>query len=123
MYFNVLIWTTKIIFAIICLLEDEHELSLGIVIRPKFIYNFCLLHDYLGDIAMCFATLSYLFQHIWTNLLTQCTQCQFLSANVRALQVYTHIYSAQKIPRKLYKKSAFQKTPDARRGPHPSRRP
>ena len=74
-----------------------------------------------------FATLLCLFQHIWTNLLTQCTQCQFLSADVCELQIYTHIYSAQKIPRKIYKKSAFQKTADHRRraggGHPPPRRP
>src|SRR3954464_16025372 len=64
---------------------------------------------------MCFATLSYLSTHICTNLLTQCTQCQFLSADVCELQVYTHIYNAQKIPTKIYTKSAFQKTPDPRR--------
>ena len=62
-----------------------------------------------------FCTLSYLFQHIWTNLLTQCTQCQFLSIDVYELHVYTHIYSARKIPQKIYKKSAFQKTPHGRR--------
>src|SRR3954471_13283833 len=71
---------------------------------------------------MCFSTLSYLPIHIWTDLLTQCTQCQFLSADVCELQVYTHIYSAQKIPRKLYKTSAFQKTPEDQgepEGDHP----
>src|SRR3954471_1592104 len=85
------------------MLEDEQELSLGMLIRPKRIYNFCLFHAYLGDIAMCFVTLSYHFTHIWTNLLTQCTQCQFLSPDVRELQVFTHIYSAPKIPRKYIK--------------------
>ena len=97
------------------------------LIRPKCIYNFCLFHAHLGDIAMCFATLSYLFTHIWTNLLTQCTQCQFLSADVCELQVFTHIYSAQKIPGKIYKKSAQQKLHEARRraggGHPPPRRP
>src|SRR4051812_27496249 len=51
---------------------------------------------------MCFATLSSVFTHNWTNLLS--TQCQYLSADVCELQVYTHIYSAQKIPTKIYKK-------------------
>ena len=36
--------TTKIMLVIIYLLEDEQELSLGMLIRPKRIYNFCLLH-------------------------------------------------------------------------------
>ena len=88
---------------IIYLLENEQELSLGMLICPKRIYNFFLLHAYLGDIAMCFATISYIFQHIWTNLLTQCTQCQFLSDDVCELQVYTPIYNAQKIQQKYIK--------------------
>ena len=70
------------------------------------IVDFCLFHAYMDDFAICFAIFSYLFTHIWTNLLTQCTPCQFLSANVCELQVFTHIYSAQKFPRKIYKKSA-----------------
>src|SRR3954464_8086384 len=36
--------TTEIMLVIICLLEDEQELSLGMLIRPKRIHNFCLLH-------------------------------------------------------------------------------
>ena len=31
-------------FVIIYLLEDEQELSLGMLIRPKRIYNFLLFH-------------------------------------------------------------------------------
>src|SRR3954464_5616204 len=62
---------------IIYLLEDEQKLSLGILIRPKRIYNFCLLHAYIGDIAICFATLSYLLQHIWTNLLNHRPSASF----------------------------------------------
>src|SRR4051812_29572498 len=54
----------------------------GRLIRPKRIYNLCLFHVLLCDIATCFATLLYHFTHIWTNLLTQCTQCQFLSSDV-----------------------------------------
>src|ERR1041385_3631779 len=85
------------------------------LIRPKRIYNFCLLHALLGDIAMCFATLLYPFTHIWTNLLTQCTQCQFMSADVCKLQVFTHIYRAPKIPRKSDKKSAYRKLTKSRK--------
>ena len=36
--------TTEIMLFIICLLEDEQELSLEMLIRPKRIYNFCFLH-------------------------------------------------------------------------------
>src|ERR1041385_2250279 len=81
----------------------------------KRIYNFCLFHALLGDISMCFATLSYLFTHIWTNLLTQCTQCQFLPADVCKLQVFTHTYRAPKISQKSDKESAGQKLLDDRR--------
>ena len=109
---------------IIYLLEDEQELSLGMLIRPKRIYNFCLLHACFGWYCYEFDTLSYLFTHIWTNLLTQCTQCQFLSTDVCELQVFTDIYSAQKIPGKIYKKSERRKLPEHRRpageGPPPS---
>ena len=35
---------TEIMLVIIYLLDDEQELSLKILIRPKRIYNFCLLH-------------------------------------------------------------------------------
>ena len=41
----------------IYLLEDEQELSLGMLIRLERIYNFCLFRAYIGDIAICFATL------------------------------------------------------------------
>ena len=94
------------------------------MIRLKHIYNFCLFHPYIGDIAICFATLSYLLQHIWTNLLTQ---CQFLSAVVHALQENVKYKSARKNPEKSDKKSAVQKNPKARRraggGPPPGQAP
>src|ERR1043165_5140564 len=48
LYLKVLlvVWhvTTEIMLVIIYLLEDEQELSLGMLIRPKRIYNLCLLH-------------------------------------------------------------------------------
>jgi len=100
---------------IIYLLEDEQKLSLGMLIRPKRIYNFCLFHDLLGDIVICFATLLYHFTHIWTNLLTQCTQCQFLSADVYFAGAFTQFSEAQKNSEKIYKKLAKQKLPDPRR--------
>ena len=66
------------------LLEDEQELSLGTLIRPKRIYNFCLFHACFGDNAICFDALSYHLQLIWTNLLTKCLL--FLSVFVHALK-------------------------------------
>src|SRR4051812_46989645 len=95
------------------LLEDEQELSLGMLICPKRIYNFCLFHAYIGDIAKCFATLSYLFQHIWTNLLTRCpiaSFCLLLSMHCRYLPIFKVLENS----RKNIKKSAGQKLPDAR---------
>ena len=62
-----------------------------------------LLHAYYGWYCYVFATLLYLFKHIWTNLLTQCTQCQFLSTDLCELQVFTHIYNEPKIPKKYIK--------------------
>src|SRR4051812_48579075 len=70
------------------------------VIRPKHIYNFCLFHAYLGDISMCFSTLSYLFQHIWTNLLTQrpsASFCLLLSVHCRNLPIYKMLRRIGKI--------------------------
>ena len=40
------------------------------LIRPKRNYNFCLFHAYIGDFAICFDALSYLFiTYLRTNLL------------------------------------------------------
>src|SRR3954469_15655453 len=62
--------TTEIMLVIIYLLEDEQELSLGMLIRPKRICNFLLLHACFGFYCYVFATLSYLFiTYFGTNLL------------------------------------------------------
>src|SRR3954468_10164870 len=66
--------TTEIMLVIIYLLEDEQELSLGMLIRPKRIYNFCLLHACFVGLCHVLLELLYTFEPIWTNLLTQCTQ-------------------------------------------------
>src|ERR1043165_2573792 len=44
------------------------------VIRPKLIYNFCLLHACFVLLCHVLVELYYTFEPIWTNLLTQCTQ-------------------------------------------------
>src|SRR4051812_21168532 len=62
--------TTKIMLVIIYLFKDEQELSLGMLIRPKRIYNFCLLHACFVWLCHVLLELSYTFKHIWTNLLT-----------------------------------------------------
>src|SRR4051794_4928209 len=87
-----------------------------VLIYPKLIYNFCLFHAYMGDIAMCFATLAYLFQHIWSNLLTQYPSanfCLLLSVHCRLIPIFKVLGKFHKY---IYK-SALQKTPEARRGP------
>src|SRR3954464_5309857 len=88
---------------IIYLLEDAQELSLGRLIRAKRIYNFCLCHACFVELCHVLLELSYTFEHIWTNLLTQCTQlpvpvfCCFCISGSPAIK------SAPKIPEKLYK--------------------
>src|SRR4051812_49034596 len=90
------------------------------LIRPKRIYNFFLLHAYFVLLCHDLLELSYTFEHIWTNLLTQCTQllvdvfcCFFISG-------FPAIRSAPKNPEKSDKKSAIRKlleTPKEGRGP------
>src|SRR4051812_31458755 len=90
-----LVWhvTTEIMLVIIYLLEDEQELSLGMLIRPKRVYNFCLCHACFVLLCHVLHTLPYTFDHIWTNLLTQCTQfpvpvfCCFCISGFRPLKV------------------------------------
>src|SRR3954469_18920544 len=90
---------------IIYLLEGEQELSLGMLIRPKRVYIFCLLHA-------CLLELSYTFEHICTNLLTQCTQLPVPVFCCFCISGFPAIKSAPKIPEKLYKKSASRKLPE-----------
>src|SRR3954469_10720110 len=66
--------TTEIMLVIIYLLQDEQEFSLGMLIRPKRIYNFCLLHACFVLLCHVLLELLYTFGPIWTNILTQCTQ-------------------------------------------------
>src|SRR3954462_9995409 len=85
--------TTKFMLVIIYLLKDVHELSLGMLIRPKRIYNFCLLHACFVWLCHDLLELLYTFDHIWTNLLTQCTQlrvpvfCCFYISGFPAIKV------------------------------------
>jgi hypothetical protein len=54
--------TSKIIsFVITCLLEDEHELSLGMLIRLRRIYNFWCFMLVFTPFALCFVTLRGVF--------------------------------------------------------------
>src|SRR4051812_42996558 len=73
----------------------------GELIRPKRIYKFCLLHACFVLLCHVLLELSYTFEHIWTNLLTQCTQfpvpvfCCFCNTGFLAIK------SARKILEKL----------------------
>ena len=53
----------KIIFVFVYLLEDEQELNLGMLIRPKRIYNFCQFLSLFVTLLPVLPTLSYLLQH------------------------------------------------------------
>ena len=63
-------------FFIIYLLEDEHELSLGMLIRLRRIYNFWLFHANIIQLSYTFWQLFILFLGLtyWSS-----AQCQFLS--------------------------------------------
>src|SRR4051812_4041279 len=64
--------------------------------------------------------LSYTFDHICTNLLTQCTQLPVPVFCCFCISCFSAIKSAPKIPEKSYKKSASRKppeTPKEGRGP------
>src|SRR3954463_1275245 len=107
---------------IIYLLDDEQELILGMLIHPKRIYNFCLLHAYFVWLCHVFLKLPYTFEHIWTNLLTQCTQLPVVVFCCFCISGFPAIKSAPKIPEKLDKKSALRKLPERSRegrGPPP----
>jgi hypothetical protein len=61
--------TSKIIsFVITYLLEDEQELSLGMLIHPKCIYNFWCYMLIFTPFALCFVTLGGIF--MWFPELT-----------------------------------------------------
>ena len=86
---------------IIYLLVDEQELSLEMLIHPKHIYNFCFLHACFVWICHVLDELSYTFDHICTNLLTQ---CQFLFSVVFVFQVFPLLKVPNKFRENIYKK-------------------
>src|SRR3954467_12448243 len=102
---------------IIYLLEDEQELSLGMLIRPKRIYNFCLLHAYFVSYCYDLDKLSYTFDHIWTNLLTQCTLVPVPVFCCFSISGFPHIKSAPKIRQKSDKNKRFGSFGNHREGP------
>src|SRR3954462_11220463 len=96
--------TTEIMLVIISLLEDEQELSFGMLIRPKCIYYFCLLHACFVRLCHVLLELSYTFENIWTNLLTQCTQLPVVVFCCFCISGFPSIKSAPKNPEKSDKK-------------------
>src|SRR3990170_7406747 len=65
--------TSKNSVFIIYLLEDEQELSLGMLIRLQRIYNFLLFHAIILSILdTLYAFLCYFISFLGTNLLTPC---------------------------------------------------
>src|ERR1044071_9820046 len=97
---------------IIYLLEDEQELSLGMLIRPKRIYNFCLLHACFVCLCHVLLELSYTFENIWTNLLTQCTQLPVAVFCSFCVSGFPAIKSAPKNPEKSDKNQRPVSFPD-----------
>src|SRR4051812_49886303 len=85
------------------------------LIRPKRIYNFCLLHASFGCYCYDIYTLPYTFDHIWTNLLTQCTPVPVFVFCCFCISGFSITKTARKIPEKIYKKSAFRNLPGPRR--------
>src|ERR1043165_48036 len=66
----------------------------------------------LGDIAMLLMHFHTLFDHIWTNLLTQCTTVPVPVFCCFSISVFPHIKSAPKIREKSDKKSAQKNLPE-----------
>src|SRR3954463_12348311 len=105
---------------IIYLLEDGQELSLGMLIRLKRIDNFRLLHACFVCYFYDLDTLSYTFDHIWTNLLTQCTTVPVPVYCCFSISVFPHIKSAPNIRENQIKnkrRRTFRKNLSGARGP------
>jgi hypothetical protein len=74
-------------FVITYLLEDEHELSLGMLIRLKRIYNFFMLHACFYTICLVFHYTSWRFYAFFgTNLLTRCHSASFMFSAIFVFQ-------------------------------------
>src|SRR3954462_5529455 len=108
--------TTEIMLVIIYLLEDEQPFSLGMLIRPKRIYNFCLIHACFVWHCHVLDELSYTCDHIWTNLLTQCTPVPVPVFCCFSISGFPHIKSVPKIREKSNKKLAYRKLRESSRG-------
>src|SRR3954469_15357085 len=68
----------------------------------------------LGDIAMIFIHFHTIFDHIWTNLLTQCTPVPVSVFCCFCISGFSITKTVRKIPEKIYKNSAFRNLPEPR---------
>src|SRR3954464_3195476 len=92
------------------------------MIRPKRIYNFFLLHACFVLLCHVLLELSYTFEHIWTNLLTQCTQLPASVFCYFCISGFPAIKSAPKIPGKYIKNQrnrSFRNHQEREGGPPP----
>ena len=95
----------------------------GRVIRPKCIYNFCLLHACFVWLCHVFLELSYTFKPSWTNLLTQCTQLPVVVFCCFCISGFSAIKSAPKNPENQIKNQcpgSFLKNQEREGGPPPA---
>src|ERR1043165_7280098 len=83
------------------------------MIRSERIYNFCLLHACFVWLCHVLLELSYTFEPIWTNLLTQCTHLLVSVFCCFCISGFPAIKSASKHQGKIYKKSAQLKLPES----------
>src|SRR3954471_17497048 len=74
------------------------------LIHPKRIYNFCLLHASFGCYCYDIYTLPYNFDHIWTNLLTQCTPVPVSIFCCFCISGFSITKTVRKIPEKNIQK-------------------
>src|ERR1041385_6684337 len=97
------------------------------LIRSKRIYNFRSFHACFVLYCYDLDTLLYTFDHIWTNLLTQCTPVPVPVFCCFSISVFPHIKVPEKfgkIQRKNQRDESFEKSPGGARGePGGPRRP
>src|SRR3954471_24505208 len=92
------------------------------LIRPKRIYNFFLLHASFARYFYDIDELPYTFDHIWTNLLTQCTPVPVPIFCCFSISGFPHIKSAPKFRGnqiKNQREGTFRKHLGGARGPPP----
>src|SRR3954466_6064657 len=89
------------------------------LICPKHIYNLCLLHACFVSLCHVFLELSYTFDHIWTNLLTQCTQLPVPVFCCFYISGFPTIKSARKNQIKNQRPGSFPNNQEREGGPPP----